>query len=63
MVIILKALDKQRIDEVINVSKEMNRNASKSNRFSQSVVIPTHAKASPHHIHDRSTASSARGNY
>ena len=33
MVIILKALDKDRIDEVINVSKEMNRGASKSDHF------------------------------
>ena len=33
MVIILKALDKERIDEVIKVSKEMNRSTSKSNRF------------------------------
>lgn len=33
MVIILKALDKDRIDEIINVSKEMNRGASKFDRF------------------------------
>ena len=62
MVIILKALDKARIDEVINVSKEMNRNTSKSNRFLRSFVIPTYAKARPHHIHDRSSASS-RGSH
>ena len=32
MVIILKALDKVRIDEVINLSKEMNRSTSKLHR-------------------------------
>lgn len=37
MVIILKALDKERIDEVINVSKEMNRGASKSDRL---LIVP-----------------------
>ena len=63
MVIILKALDKERIDEVINVSKEMNRGASKSNLFPWSLVIPTHAEARPHHIHDRSSAASTRGSY
>ena len=63
MVIILKALDKERIDEVINVSKEMNRSASKSNRLLRSHAISTYTTASPHHIYDRSTASSTRGNY
>ena len=62
MIIILKALDKERIDEVINVSKEMNRGESKSNRFLWSLVVPTDAKARPHHIHDRSSACSTRGN-
>lgn len=57
MVIILKALDKERIDEVINVSKEMNRGASKSNHFLWSLDAPTHTKASPHYVHDRSSAS------
>ena len=52
MVIILKALDKDRIDEVINVSKEMNRGASKSNCLLCFFVIPAYAKASSHHIHD-----------
>lgn len=36
MVIILKALDKVRIDEVINLSKEINRSTSRSSRFLQS---------------------------
>ena len=63
MVIILKALDKVRIDEVINVSKEMNRGASRSNRFSWSLVDPTYVKARSHHLHDRSSASSTRGNH
>ena len=63
MVIILKALDKERIDEVINVSKEMNRSASKSKPLLWSLTISTHATASPHHIYDRSTASSPRGNH
>lgn len=62
MVIILKALDKDRIDEVINVSKEMNRGASESNRCLWSLIIPTDAKARSHHIYDRSSASSTRGN-
>lgn len=63
MVIILKALDKERIDEVINVSKEMNRGASESNLCLWSLVIPTYVKARPHHIYDRSSSSSTRGNY
>ena len=63
MVIILKALDKERIDEVINVSKEMNRSASKSNRLQWSLTISTHTIASPYHIYDRSTSSSTRGDY
>lgn len=42
MVIILKALDKERIDEVINVSKEMNRGASKSDRILM-VSRPSHS--------------------
>ena len=41
MVIILKALDKVRIDEVINLSKEMNRNTSSSKHF-LSVHISSH---------------------
>ncbi len=52
MVVILKALDKDRIDEVINVSKEMNRGASKSTHFLWPFVISSYANARPHHIHD-----------
>ena len=52
MVIILKALDKVRIDEVINVSKEMNRSASKSYCSLWFFLISTYAKARPYHIHD-----------
>lgn len=63
MVIILKALDKERIDEIINVSKEMNRRESKLNRSQWSLVIPTYSETRPHHIHDRSSGSSARGNH
>lgn len=63
MVIILKALDKERIDEVINVSKEMNRTASEWNRFLWYLIIPTYAKARPHYIYDRSSACATRGNH
>ena len=59
MVIILKALDKVRIDEVINLSKEMNRSTSQSKRFLYFFSnVPTYAQPRSHYIHDRSSASS-----